>query len=83
VRVEERLVGVERTDDVLEPLVRDDSADEQDIDPVVLELTGGAMVGNLQVIEAGHHGQHAGRREPQCVEFLAVVLGVAEGEVAA
>ena len=81
-RVEVTLVRVEVPDDVLDALVRDDAADEQDVRPVVVELPRDQIVRRqIEMREIGDDRQHAGGIEPERFELLAVELGVAEREI--
>ena len=81
-RVEVTLVGVEVPDDVFDALVRNDSPDEQDVRPVVVELPRDQVVRRqIEMREVGNDWQHAGGIEAQRFELLAVELGVAERQI--
>ncbi len=81
-RVEPALVGVERPDEILDPLVGDHPADKQHVHPVVVEGAGLHEVGRAgQVREVGDDRQDRGVGEAQPLEFDAIELGVAQGEL--
>ena len=71
-------------DDVLDLLVRDDPADEQQVGPAVVEgLRHRAIGHHVEVLEARDHRQDVGAREAELDQLLPVELGVAERERAA
>ena len=83
-RVDERVVGVEVADQVLDLLVGDDAADKQDVGPVVVEILRHQPVRRpVEVREIRDHRQHGGAWKPERLEVLSVELGIAEREVAA
>ena len=83
-RVEDRVVGVEPADHVLDLLVGDHPADEDDVGPLVVEVARDQPVRlAVEVAEVGHHRQHRGAGEAERLEILAVELGVAHRQVAA
>ena len=68
---------------VLDPLVGHDAADEEDVDQAVaedlFERRTRRRAGDPLGVDRDR--QHAGRREPERLELLAVEVGVAEREV--
>ena len=75
---------MEEADHVLQPLVRDHAADEQQVDPVIVVAAGeGEIARAAQMIETGHDVEDAGGREAERFELLAVVFRIAQREVTA
>ena len=68
---------------IVDPLVRHDPADKQDVDQAVaenlLECRPARCAGDAPGIDGD--GQHAGRREPQLLELTAIELRVAERQI--
>ena len=78
-----RPVRVKGADHVLEFLVRDHAADEHHVRPAVVEPAGEHAIGShVEVREIGDHGEDAGVAEAETLELLAVVLGIAERQIA-
>ena len=83
-RIVPRAIDVKGADHVLELLVRDHAADEHHVGPLVVESRRERAIRcQVEVAEVGNDRQHAGGGEAERLEFLAVVFGVAEREVAA
>ena len=83
-RVEVHVVGVEHPDQVLDLLVRDDPADEEDIGPLVVKLIGDETIGDpIEVSEVRNDGQHRGAGKSQRFEVLAVELRIPQSKIAA
>ena len=83
-RIEPSLVSVKPADDVLDPLVRDDPADKQQVHPLVVEPPRQAPVRRPgEMREARYHRQHAGLWKAGRFELLAVELRVAQRQIAA
>ena len=83
-RVEPSLVGVKPANHVLDPLVRNRPADEQQIHPIVVEVARMHVVGRAaQMREIGHHRQHTRGRKAEGLELLAVEFRIAEADFAA
>src|SRR5439155_24052971 len=81
--VENRLIGVEEADEILDPLVRNDPAHKHDVGPRVVELTGDEPVWwAIEMGKVGHHRQHCCSWESELLEILPVELGVAERDLA-
>ncbi len=79
-RVERLLVRRERPDEVVDLLVRDHAADEQDVGPaVVVQRPRHRRRRGLVLVQVEHDGQHAGARVPRRLQLPAVVLAVARG----
>ena len=77
-------VCVIKADDIVNPLVGDDATHEQDIRTFVGEIADQRVVGGLvEVGEAWYDREHARAREAELLQFLAVELGIAQGQVAA
>ena len=73
---------MERPDDVLELLVRDDPSDEQEGRlAVVVDIADDGVAGNVELRQVGQDGQDARRGVPRPLELLPVEFGVAEGQV--
>ena len=71
--VDLRVVRVKEADEVLDLLVRDDAADEEDVCPVVVELTRDEVVGRqFEVREVRHHGEHCRPRKSEAIEVFPV-----------
>ena len=83
-RVVFRSVGVEGADHALELLVRDDTSHEHHVDPLVVEVRGEPAVRrHIQVGEVGDDRQDVGSPETERLELGAVVVRIAERDVAA
>src|SRR5688572_16793297 len=73
---------MEVTDDVLNPLVRDDAADKQDVRPVVVVLARDQIVRRqVEMLEIGNDRQHPRGVEPEGLKLAAIEFGIAEREI--
>src|SRR3954471_18420721 len=67
---------------ILELLVGDHSADEHDVGPLVVEITGQPIIGSaIEVTEIRNHGQDRSAREAQRAQLLTVVVGISERQL--
>ena len=78
-----RVVGVKEADQILDLLVGDDSADEQDVRPLIVELAGEPPVRRaIEVREIRHDRQHGGPWKAKLLEILPVEFRIAQRQVA-
>src|SRR5437773_3472024 len=82
-RVGKGVVGMKVADQVLDFLVRDDTADKENVGPVVVEVPGHQPVrGAIEMREVRDDRQHRSARKPEGFEVLTVEFGIAERQIA-
>ena len=75
---------MKEADEIFYLFVRDHPSDEQDVRPVVVEVTGDEPTGlALQMREVRDDREHRGAREAECLEIPPVELRVPDREIAA
>ena len=75
---------MEEADDILDLLIRNHPADEDDVRPLVVELSGHLPVrGEVETRQVRHHGKHPGSHKAELLEIAAVEFRVAERDIAA
>ena len=77
------LVRLRQPNVILDPLVRDDPSDKEDIDQAVAEnfFEGGAPRRRRNPFSVDRDGHHACRCEPKVFQLLPIELGVTESEI--
>src|SRR5262249_2488516 len=81
-RIELRLVCVEEADQIVDLLVRNDPADEQDIGPRIVELVGNQPIRRkVEQGEVRYDRQRPGSAKAQRLEIFAVEFRIAKREI--
>jgi hypothetical protein len=79
----ELLVGVKETDQILDLLVGNDSAHEQNVRPGIVELAGKPSVRlAIEVRKVRHDRQHPGPWKAKLIQVLPVEFRIAQRQVA-